>query len=397
MPLYLKDYRRNKLAVFTVKKLRYYCGEYYTYGGFLSSFYPMASSFYKTYLFANVRNCPPPESWEKIDNDNIEVIHLLSGRNEFEVALCIIPNIIKSMFYLLKYRPHYAHCRIPDFTGVYGYYLSSFLGIKTFVQVIADWDEERRKMPYGKKYFLGALLRLYYWFYVFCERAITKKTISFCQGLAAYNKNGGSNNNKLRLMISSSVTEADCIEKIRPINSYKKIIHIARLTGIKNQSFLIESVRRNIQVFADCRIELYGEGPLRESLKNLIEEYGLTNTSLKGNLAKGEQFWKILRNSDLFILTSISEGTPKVLLEAMANGVLVLAPEVGGIPYMLGNGSRGFMYEEGNKESFDAVIHQVLQSDHSIIRHRALTYAKKNTVESITFSMLKDLFIYYGE
>jgi len=55
------------------------------------------------------------------------------------------------------------------------------------------------------------------------------------------------------------------------------------------------------------------------------------------------------------------------------------------------------MYEEGNKESFDAVIHQVLQSDHSIIRHRALTYAKKNTVESITFSMLKDLFIYYGE
>lgn len=397
MQAYSGVFKDKTLAVFTVKKIRYYKGEYYTYGGFLSSFYPMTEAFRQTYLFAHVKSCQPPKSWEKLDSTNIVIIHLFSGRNELEVMLQIFPNIIKSVFYLLKFRPHYSHCRIPDFTGIYGYFLSRLLGIKTFAQVIADWDAERRMTPYSKKFFLGTFLRIYYASYVFAERLITKNTISFCQGLVVYDKNGGSHNKNLRLMISSSITEKDCIDKIEPLESYRSIIHIARLTGIKNQSFLIESINRNFHLLKDCEINLYGQGPLRERLTILIERLGLKNTRLNGNLPKGELFWETLRDSQLFILTSISEGTPKVLLEAMANGVLVVAPNVGGIPYMLGNGSRGFIYEEGNTDSFDSVLLKVVQSDHLSIRQKALRYAKENTVESITTSMLNELKIYYAE
>jgi len=50
----------------------------------------------------------------------------------------------------------------------------------------------------------------------------------------------------------------------------------------------------------------------------------------------------------MFVLPSVSEGSPNVILEAMALGVPVIATEVGGIPDLIKHGETGFLTQPGN-------------------------------------------------
>jgi glycosyltransferase involved in cell wall biosynthesis len=56
--------------------------------------------------------------------------------------------------------------------------------------------------------------------------------------------------------------------------------------------------------------------------------------------------------ADLVVLTSRSEGIPLVLMEAMARGKIVLAPNITGIPELVIDGKTGFLYAAGSEDSF---------------------------------------------
>ena len=58
------------------------------------------------------------------------------------------------------------------------------------------------------------------------------------------------------------------------------------------------------------------------------------------------------RHADLVVMTSKSEGIPVVLMEAMAHGKLVLAPDITGIPELVEHERTGFLYEPGSLDSF---------------------------------------------
>jgi glycosyltransferase involved in cell wall biosynthesis len=55
----------------------------------------------------------------------------------------------------------------------------------------------------------------------------------------------------------------------------------------------------------------------------------------------------LYRSADVVVLTSHSEGIPLVLMEAMARGVIVLAPAITGIPELIEHGKSGFLYSPG--------------------------------------------------
>jgi glycosyltransferase involved in cell wall biosynthesis len=64
----------------------------------------------------------------------------------------------------------------------------------------------------------------------------------------------------------------------------------------------------------------------------------------------------LYRRADLFVLTSLSEGIPLVLMEAMAYGALVLAPAITGVPELIIPGKTGFLYQPGNVADFGGRI-----------------------------------------
>lgn len=130
------------------------------------------------------------------------------------------------------------------------------------------------------------------------------------------------------------------------------LLAAGRLHAVKNHAFLIHACARLRDLGLDFECRIAGQGPEREHLKLLVRGNRLHDrVKLLGHIAR-DQMQSLYRSADLFVLTSLSEGIPLVLMEAMANGILVLAPSITGIPELVIAGESGFLYKAGDLEDF---------------------------------------------
>lgn len=130
------------------------------------------------------------------------------------------------------------------------------------------------------------------------------------------------------------------------------LLAVGRLHAVKDHAFLVRACDYLRSQDLDFRCEIAGEGPERRRLESLIRELGLEKwVKLMGHIPP-EQTDSLYRRTDLVVLTSYSEGIPLVLMEAMARGNLVLAPEITGIPELVIAGKTGFLYEPGSMWDF---------------------------------------------
>ena len=109
---------------------------------------------------------------------------------------------------------------------------------------------------------------------------------------------------------------------------------VARLDPIKNQALLIRAFGRLRQELPDALLMIVGDGPEGGRLRNLAEQLRLDG-SIRF-LGERRNIDRILPAFDAFALSSLSEGTPMTLLEAMAASTPIVATAVGGIPEILG-------------------------------------------------------------
>ncbi len=135
-----------------------------------------------------------------------------------------------------------------------------------------------------------------------------------------------------------------------------KIGFIGRLTKLKGLIYLLESIAqlKNKKI----SLVLIGDGPERENLEKLSRELNIEN-QVKF-LGRKENAWEYMANFDVFVLSSLWEGTPNVILEAMSQGVPVIATHVGGIPEMIDDGKTGFLTESKNPKVLAEKINYVL-------------------------------------
>ena len=127
-------------------------------------------------------------------------------------------------------------------------------------------------------------------------------------------------------------------------NSGEKVfdfVTCGSLVPIKNQSFLLESFAS----MGSCNstLAILGDGPLMEKLKEEAIELGIYDRLVF--FGRVENPFEILKKSKVFILTSISEGNPISVVEAMSQGLPVIAPAVGGIPDLITDGVNGRLFE----------------------------------------------------
>jgi glycosyltransferase involved in cell wall biosynthesis len=121
----------------------------------------------------------------------------------------------------------------------------------------------------------------------------------------------------------------------------KLIGAVGRLSGEKNFKGLIEAISRLLKQGQDVELAIAGEGPERTSLERLIaaqpepERFHLLG--FQGELG---EFYQAL---DVFALSSLREGLPNVLLEAMAYQVPVVSTESGGVARLIENEHNGLL------------------------------------------------------
>jgi glycosyltransferase involved in cell wall biosynthesis len=94
-----------------------------------------------------------------------------------------------------------------------------------------------------------------------------------------------------------------------------------------------------INEFGNLSWELHfiGEGPLKKNLEQQAYSLGVENrTFFHGFIPWGPKLFQFLDGMDLFVLTSLSEGMPRVLIEAMARGIPCISTDVSGAGELLG-------------------------------------------------------------
>ena len=103
----------------------------------------------------------------------------------------------------------------------------------------------------------------------------------------------------------------------------KRVIAAGRLVFQKNFSSLIRAWKQVAEIHPDWILEIYGEGGLKIELESLITELDLKkNVFLKG---KTTDIFRAMSNSSIYVLSSIYEGLPLVILEAMSCGLPVIS------------------------------------------------------------------------
>ena len=123
-----------------------------------------------------------------------------------------------------------------------------------------------------------------------------------------------------------------------------------RLFPVKDYPFLVKIAAEVNRHAKNVRFELAGDGPDFGKLSEQIRESGLQEVFfLKGFVEDMEKFYSGL---DLYISTSLHEGFPMSILEAMSHGLPVVAPMEGGIREAVADGYEGFLIEGRDPERF---------------------------------------------
>lgn len=125
---------------------------------------------------------------------------------------------------------------------------------------------------------------------------------------------------------------------------------IGNLVLQKGQKYLIQALSKIVEKYPDTTLEIVGEGPLKESLQREIDGLNLS----KKVILSGEK--KNLSSWDIFVLPSISESFGIVILEAMNEGVPVVATCVGGTSDIIKSGENGLLVPSRDKDKLASAV-----------------------------------------
>ncbi len=122
------------------------------------------------------------------------------------------------------------------------------------------------------------------------------------------------------------------------------ITTLARLYVTKGLTYLLDTAALVKQNHPKVKFKVYGEGELRDELLAKAENLGLDGNSIFcGAFSGREELTRIMANTDIFLLSSILEGQPLVIVEAMAYGCPIVSTNVGGIPELIQDDVNGLL------------------------------------------------------
>ena len=140
---------------------------------------------------------------------------------------------------------------------------------------------------------------------------------------------------------------------------------VARLDAIKDQLSMIKAFENVTKRFNNCRLIMVGDGPMRDELEEYISARGLQQqVIITGPRSDVPEFLNLF---DLFVLSSLSEGTSISLLESMASGLPAVVTRVGGNPAIVEHETDGLVVEPSDPAALaDAILR--LLSDENLLR-----------------------------
>ncbi|HUW22550.1 MAG TPA: glycosyltransferase [bacterium] len=163
------------------------------------------------------------------------------------------------------------------------------------------------------------------------------------------------------------------------INLQSYLLACGGLHKWKNYDFLIEVMAE----LKSLSLVILGEGPLRKHLKEKAESLGV-DLILPGYINNPYPYFKKAR---AFVLTSLYEGFPNVILEAMACGVPVVSVDCpGGVNEIIENGKTGLLVPRGDKKALARAMIKLLKDEN--LRRILIENAYRKVKEEFTLDRM---------
>ena len=140
----------------------------------------------------------------------------------------------------------------------------------------------------------------------------------------------------------------------------KIIASFGRLSPEKGQRYLVLAAEELIKRGLNLKILIFGDGKEKNALQNLIDELKIGRDVILPGFVENPLDY--MRQADLIVNPSLTEGLPNVILEALALKRLVVATSVGGTPEIIEDGRTGFLVPPHNPEALADKIQFALEN-----------------------------------
>jgi glycosyltransferase involved in cell wall biosynthesis len=158
---------------------------------------------------------------------------------------------------------------------------------------------------------------------------------------------------------------------------------VGRMVPVKDHESLLKAFSIVARQRDDCRMEFLGDGVLRRQLERTAASLGIAGrVHFHGERPADGSFYEGI---DVFVLSSLSEGLPMTVLEAMASARPVVSTAVGGVPELVEGARAGWLCPPGNVAALSNALLDALRPDtHREMGERAREYVRnRGSVEAM--------------
>lgn len=139
--------------------------------------------------------------------------------------------------------------------------------------------------------------------------------------------------NTVQTRIPGSAPRLLCVGRLAPAKGQHVLLHACALLRARGLRF---------------RLTLVGDGEDRQSLQDTCQQFGLEDCVIFAGALNQTEVRETMLQSDIFVLPSMAEGIPVVLMEAMALGLPVVSSPVNGIPELISDQHNGLLAAPGD-------------------------------------------------
>lgn len=293
--------------------------------------------------------------------------------------------VLSSLFDLARYlqreHPQVLLSTLPE-PGIAAVWTRCFARVSTRV-VVNVQNNTSQETQNGDGLAARMMPRLIRWFFPWADAIVTVS-----EGVAADLKQIGLSDSNIRVIHNPVVTPELFVRSQESIDhpwfaagEPPVIIAVGRLTKQKDFPTLIKAFAQ-VREARSTRLMILGEGEDRSQLEALIQELGIADSvALPGFVSNPFAY---LSKSAVFVLSSLFEGLPTVLIEAMAVGTSVVATDCKSGPMeILDNQRYGKLTQVGDSAELATAIVEILDqpTDSRLLQQRAKEYSLEKSLQ----------------
>ena len=145
---------------------------------------------------------------------------------------------------------------------------------------------------------------------------------------------------------------------------------VGRLAPVKNHALFLQAAVKLREILPAARFAIVGDGELRTELEAQVDALGLRDAVFFTGWQK--DVTPVYADSDVLVISSVNEGTPFTVIEAMAAGCPVVSTAVGGVPDFLNYGELGKLVPSGDADALAGALVETVQQPPDAEALRAL-------------------------